>query len=109
MKRSSKLRHSVITWILPLVLFILLIIWFTMSLIKTEAAAKNQQLSAVNQAVLNGAVLCYSIEGTYPENLDYLIDNYKVVYNSDKYIVHYEFFASNIRPNISVIEKGELK
>jgi len=39
----------------------------------------------------------------YPPDVAYLEDNYGVVINHDKYIVHYDVFAGNILPNITVI------
>ncbi len=54
---------------------------------------------------MNGALLCYSIEGEYPSDLEYLEKHYGVRINGDKYIVDYSYFGANIRPTVTVIEK----
>ena len=48
---------------------------------------------------------CYGTEGKYPASLDYLLENYGVVYDSDRYIVFYETFGSNVRPVVKVIKR----
>ncbi len=91
--------------VLSVVLFIVLIVWLLAALGNTEAASQRQQMESVKNTIENGITLCYSIEGTYPESLEYLVENYGVHYNSDNYIIHYECFAANIRPTLTVIEK----
>jgi hypothetical protein len=55
---------------------------------------------------LNNAInSCYGTEGKYPSNIQYLVDNYAVVYSKEKYLVFYETFGSNIRPNIKIIKR----
>ena len=53
----------------------------------------------------NGITLCYAVEGAYPENLEHLTENYGVVINEEKYLVHYECFAANVRPTVTVIRR----
>ena len=45
------------------------------------------------------------LEGSYPETYGYLRDNYGLQIDEDRFIVHYEIFASNIMPDITVIER----
>lgn len=59
----------------------------------------------LEDAVRRAAVSCYAIEGRYPDTLDYLTENYGVYINEDEYAVFYEVFASNIMPDVTVIEK----
>ena len=65
--------------------------------------------TAVRQAVLRSAVECYTVEGAYPESLDYLIQNYGLTVNRDNYIIVYEVFASNQLPDVQVLVQGENK
>lgn len=107
MKRSKALKNSHKGTIVTLLLFALVMGWFVFSVVKAEKNASRQNTEAVRQSIENGVSLCYSIEGAYPESLDYLVSKYGVVYNSDKYIVHYDCFASNVRPVVTVIEKED--
>lgn len=107
MKRSAQLKRSYTGIIITVVLFLAVMVCFMVGLSKAESSSREQNLEAVKQSVENGVSLCYSIEGAYPESLDYLISGYGVSYNHDKYIVHYDCFASNVRPIITVIEKED--
>ena len=51
------------------------------------------------------AVQCYAVEGYYPQDLDYLTDHYGLQINHDRYIVVYEAFASNLPPEVTVLQK----
>ena len=57
-----------------------------------------QGIKLTREAAVRTAVQCYSIEGIYPPNVDYMEANYK-------YYIHYDAFASNIMPTIEVYEK----
>ena len=52
----------------------------------------------------NAALTCYAVEGAYPEDLDYLREHYGLAYDQSRYIVNYDAFASNLIPEIFVVE-----
>lgn len=64
------------------------------------------QVETVKNAVHNAVVTCYAVEGTYPRDLDYLVQNYGLAYDESRFLVSYEAFASNIIPEIRVSMKG---
>lgn len=72
---------------------------------KTEIVNRQKGALLLENAIRKAAVSCYAVEGFYPESLDYLVSNYGIMV-SDRYIVHYEVFASNIIPQITVVENG---
>lgn len=88
-----------------MLLFAALIVWFIIALSGAGAASDEQTLTEIKQSVENGITMCYSIEGVYPESIDYLRESYGVVYDAERYIVHYESLAANIRPAVTVIER----
>ena len=59
----------------------------------------------LEDALRRAAVACYGAEGYYPPNADYLQTHYGIRYDTDRYLVHYELFASNVIPEISVLKK----
>lgn len=71
---------------------------------------KNGQSGAeaalVREAVKNAALSCYAVEGAYPAELSYLMENYGLTYNEEQYIVSYDAFAENLFPDIRVLERG---
>lgn len=93
-------------FIIPCVIFAAAIIWLVVTLGNASSAADEQELAAVKSTIEKGITMCYSIEGAYPPDLEHLEKNYSISYNKSKYIVHYSCFADNIRPTVSVIERG---
>ncbi len=63
--------------------------------------------AAVREAVLHSAVECYTLEGAYPESLEYLEKHYGLTVNKKEYIVTYEVFADNQLPTVQVLVRGE--
>ena len=72
---------------------------------KETTLSEQQELleDAINQAVVN----CYAMEGRYPVSIQYLIENYGIQVDFDKYAVSYEIFAENIKPHVKVLRLGE--
>ena len=51
-------------------------------------------------------VECYAIEGRYPPDVKYLEDHYGIRIDRKRFNVFYDGFASNILPDITVVENG---
>lgn len=86
--------------------FVALILGFVLLLNSLTATSGDQEAQLVHDAVKNAVLTCYAVEGTYPETLDYLRENYKLAYNMERFVVEYDAFASNLMPTISVRERG---
>lgn len=57
----------------------------------------------LEEALVNAAVACYAIEGTYPDSAEYLIERCGIQYNSDRFEIKYEYYGSNLLPDITVL------
>ena len=66
-----------------------------------QSAEEKQRLE---EALSRAAVACYALEGAYPPDLEYLIENYNVQINTDRFTVKYELYASNLMPDITVLD-----
>ncbi len=66
------------------------------------------QLITIENSIKKAVIQCYALEGSYPPNIEYLQSNYGILVNKDKYIYHYEIFASNIMPIVIVFQKIEV-
>jgi hypothetical protein len=66
-----------------------------------------QRLIRTEEAIQRALSLCYAQEGFYPARLEYLIDHYGILINSDTYYVYYKTIGSNIRPDVTVFRKGK--
>lgn len=67
--------------------------------------AKNQGAASIRNTILNSAMQCAAIEGSFPTNLAYLEDNYDLRINHDDYVVIYEVLASNTVPSVVVMPR----
>ena len=91
--------------VIGILLFIAVLVWFFIAVDSAGGATRSGQLDAVRRSVENGITLCYSIEGAYPENVDYLTENYGLNYDRERYIIHYDCFAANVRPSVTIVER----
>ena len=103
-KRWKKSHAYIRAMMLPLVLFLGLMGFFYFGASQTQAAANQESLKYLKNAVQRATVQCYAIEGMYPPDSAYLEKNYGVIVDHKKYIVHYEVFASNIMPDITILD-----
>ena len=65
-----------------------------------------EDLQNLTEALRRGAVACYAQEGFYPPDLDFLLEYSGITWDRDRCWIHYEIFASNLMPDITVIEKN---
>ncbi len=73
----------------------------------TDALDKSQSEESVRrltQAIQRGCVTCYATEGSYPQSLDYLKEHYGLQIVQSRYAVFYTPTASNLMPQVTVLE-----
>ena len=68
---------------------------------------QTQELETLKEQVRRAAVSCYASEGRYPLELDYLEENYGLIYDHTRYSILYDAFASNVMPDIEVAVRGD--
>lgn len=91
-------------WI-PAVVLIVVLMFFTA--LSNLGAGQNEEGRAQLENVLRKtAVSCYAAEGYYPPTLEYMEEHYGIQIDRQRYNVFYEVFASNIMPDITVLEKN---
>lgn len=90
--------------LLPLAVLAVLL-YFATALSGLTNGQADQQRRQLEQALRRSCVACYAAEGVYPPSLDYLRDHYGIQIDEDRYTVHYEVFASNLMPTITILEK----
>lgn len=87
-------------------IFVAIVLIFCLAIDRVTRASDEAELGLVRDAVKNAALTCYAVEGAYPDDLDYLREHYGLGYNEERYLVYYEAFASNVMPDIRVMERG---
>ena len=90
-----------------LILAIIVLAFFLISVMKLENTRQEMGKQQLEEALRRAAVACYAAEGFYPPNVTYLVQHYGLQYDETAYKVHYEVFASNLMPEITVVEKGK--
>ena len=55
-------------------------------------------------ALRRAAAACYAAEGIYPDDIAYLQEHYGIQIDEERYTVIYTVFASNLMPDITVLE-----
>ena len=89
------------------IVFVLIIATLIFAVFKLSDISQTSDTELLYKAINRAVVNCYAIEGRYPESLDYLVEKYGVIINDDRYLVRYEIFASNVKPSVRIIIKGE--
>ena len=90
--------------LVPAALAVLLL--FTSALSNLQDGRISEGRQQLEDAVRRSAVACYAAEGIYPPNLEYLEEHYGIQVDRERYTVMYEIFASNLMPDITVLENG---
>lgn len=94
-------------WIVAVVLFVCAFGFLWTGLIDAGNANVKQDVSRVQESVKKAAIECYSVEGRFPEEIQYLKDHYGLYLNEEAYFISYEWQAENLMPNIYVYRKGQ--
>jgi hypothetical protein len=87
----------------PVLLVTLFLYLLNVGLNALSARTEMERLESAKNAVTRAAVQCYALEGRYPMHVSYLEENYGLRVDRDKYVIHYQAFASHIIPDIDVI------
>ena len=87
--------------ILPAALVFLL---FFAALSNLEKGQRQEGREQLEEAVRRSAVACYAAEGIYPDDIAYLQEHYGIQIDEERYTVVYKVFASNLMPDITVLE-----
>lgn len=93
--------------IISALVFVLIIVVVTVLLNGTSSKSGQEQVTLLKDALRRAAANCYAVEGRYPPTLEYLVDNYGVIIDGDRFIVRYDAFAENLMPDIAVLEHGK--
>jgi len=73
-----------------------------------SSTQSDKQLEIARDAIMRAAIQCYALESQFPSSLQYLVDNYGLMLDEDKFIFHYRVIGSNMVPEIHVfpVESG---
>ena len=85
-----------------LAVVIVVVVLVNIGLADLDRIREKNQIELVQDAITKAAVQCYALESQYPPSLQYLVDNYGITLDENKYIYHYRTIGSNMTPEIKV-------
>ena len=105
MRKKYRHRGSWVPTVLGLLLFAAVAVWMIRGVGEAAQVSDREGLRMAQQAVRQAAVSCYALEGTYPATYEDLKRSSGIAVDEEKYSVFYDIFASNIMPEITVVER----
>ena len=103
MRKKYRNRGSWVPTVL--LLFAAVAAWMIRGVGEAAQVSDREGLRMAQQAVRQAAVSCYALQGAYPATYEDLKSSSGVAVDEEKYVVFYEIFASNIMPEITVVER----
>ena len=104
---SKKWRfRSVVGKVLPVLLFMTILTLFNMGISSLTEVTYDEAIESAQRAVKRAVITFYAVEGFYPPNIDVLIERYGLIIDLDRFAVHYNAFASNVMPHISIFPRN---
>lgn len=87
-----------------LILALVLTAAFPLGISHMDRQRRQEGVRRLEEALRQGAVTCYALDGVYPADLACLLNRCGLIYDQDRYVVHYQLPASNLMPDITVLE-----
>jgi hypothetical protein len=104
---KSNYKSSFIGNFSPYLVFIIifsLVLFFVLTgLEETRTASDSEGLRIAENSIRRAVINSFASTGQYPPSFEYLKENYAIKIDENKFIVHYNIFASNIMPDIIVL------
>ena len=87
---------------------VLLIVYATIVSFNSAHSYSNaEEIKRIETTIDELLLKCYSIEGRYPETIDYLKEYYGLLVNEDDYGIIYYYEGDNLQPHVEIFQKGE--
>ena len=103
---SVQKEKKSITSYLPAIMLVLVLVAFSIFASSMTKTNISQEKDILEKAIDRSITQCYALEGVYPDNLAYLEDEYGLTYNKEHFFVDYQYIGSNLRPDITIIERN---
>ncbi len=92
-------------FLLSVCVFLFIIGLFLQGIVSVSESTRKRQRESLENAITRSITYCYTVEGAYPESLDYLKENYGLTYDEDLFFGDYRIIGSNILPDVTIIER----
>lgn len=87
------------------ILVCMVLLLFSVGISRLEQGQRREDKQILEEALRRTAVACYAAEGFYPPDVAYMQQHYGLQFDESRFSVRYEVFASNLMPDITVLDK----
>lgn len=104
MSMNRKNRKNVFAAVGIPILAVVVLLGFGTALSNLQQGKSEEGMRQLERAIQRAVVTCYVTEGIYPPDIEYLQENYGIQIDEKRYTVMYDVFASNLMPDITVLQ-----
>lgn len=72
---------------------------------RMRASMREQAAMSLRQSIMDAAMQCCAVEGSFPMQLSYLEENYGLTINHNDYVITYQAYANNVAPSVVVMPR----
>lgn len=102
----KKQSHTLTKLLICAGLMLAIVVFFVQSVSSLSEDTANRQRDTLEKAVNRCITSCYITEGSYPESLEYMTQNYGLVYNHELFYIDYKAYGANVMPDVTIITKN---
>jgi len=99
---KSSLPTRLAPYLISIAVFSLVLGLVLSGLRDAKITADLEGIRIAEESIRKAVINCYATEGRYPQDYEYLKQHYGLSVDENKFIIHYEIFACNIMPDITV-------
>lgn len=88
-----------------ILLVIVILIGTVYAFNSTSSYSSKEDLQRISETISQLSLKCYSIEGKYPKDINYLKEHYGLLLNDEEYQVIYYYEGENLEPQVEVFKK----
>ena len=99
--------RNLLPTVLGILIFCAVALWTLYGVREAVRVSDAEERRQAERAVREAAVSCFVLEGAYPATYEQLKAYSGLAVDDEKYVVFYEIFASNLMPEITVLERRE--
>jgi uncharacterized membrane protein YfbV (UPF0208 family) len=101
---KSSFAGRFLPYLVFIIVFSLVLVFVITGLNQASESSASEGLRIAENSIHRAVINCYASEGIYPPSFEYLKEHYGISVDENKYVVHYTIFASNIMPDITVLQ-----
>lgn len=94
-----------LVYLLPILAFLVLFVLFLQGIGSVSESTLTKQQESLETALGRSISQCYAVEGCYPPSLEYLEQHYGLLYDENSFFVGYEYYGSNLLPEVTVLRR----